>query len=103
MREVNFEVNFKRDWSNIEVEGVIAIIKNYAYSEGDVFGDTDSWSYTSSSSYAMMGYQDLNFASDDYGVLEVDHVAITTNDMLILVCEDDDENRILIELEPSDF
>ena len=103
MREINFEVEFKRDWSHIEIEGVIAIIKNYSYSEGDIFGDTDSSVYTSSTSYAMLGYQDLNFASDDYGTLEIDHVAITTNDMLILVCEDEDGNHILFQLEPSDF
>lgn len=103
MREVNFEVSFKRDWSNIEVEGVIAIIKNFAYNTGDIHGDDESWSYTSSSSYAMMGYQDLNLEHDEYGSLVIDHVAITTGNNLILVCEDDDENQILIELEPSDF
>lgn len=103
MREVNFEVNFKKGWSNIEIEGVMAIIKNYSFNEGDIWGDTDSWTYTSSSSYAMLGYQDLNLASDEYGVLTIDHIGITENDMLILVCEDEDENRFLFELEPSDF
>ena len=103
MREVNFEVNFKRDMSNIEIEGVIAIIKNYEHNTGDIWGDSDSWSYTSSSSYAMLGYQDLRLEHDEYETLTIDHVAITTGNNLILVCEDEDENRFLFELEPSDF
>ena len=103
MREVNFEVDFKRDWSNIEIEGVNAIIKNYEESTGDIWGDSDSWSYTSSSSYALLGYQDLRLEHDEYTTLEIDHVAITTGNNLIPVCDDEDGNRILIELQPSDF
>lgn len=103
MREVNFEVEFKREWSNIEIEGVVAIIKNYIYNTGDIWGDSDSYAYTSSSSYAMLGYQDLRFEHDEYCTLEISHVAITTNNMLIMVCEDENEDRYMFELEPSDF
>lgn len=104
MRMIDFELYFKNDWSNIEIEGVIAIIKNYAYEEGDIYGDENSHVYTSSSSYAMLGYQDLNIAHDDFDEnLVIDHVAITTNNALILVCEDENEKRIYIELEPKDF
>lgn len=103
MREIDFKVEFKSGWSNIEIEGVIAIIKNYVYTTGDIWGDYDSYAYTSSSSYALLGYQDLRFEHDEYCTLEIDHVAITTNDMLILVCEDEEGNQHMFELEPSDF
>ena len=103
MRMVTFEVEFKRNWSNIEIEGVMAIIKNYADETGDIFGDTDSWGYNSESPYAMLWYQDLNLMDEYHGTLEISHIGITTNDMLILICQDDDENNILFELEPSDF
>lgn len=102
MRKIDFTVNFKKDWSNIELEGVIAIIKNYSYTEGDIFGDYDSHVYSSSSSYALLGYTGLNISFEDIEA-EIDHVAIDTNNALILVCLDENENEVLIELEAKDF
>lgn len=100
MRKVNFEIEFKKDMSNIEIEGVIAIVKNlYDYSING-----DDFVYTSSSSCAMLSIDGLTYLDDELDThLTVSHFAISENDMLIMVCHDDDENYYYYEIEPKDF
>ena|SRR5690554_2941289 len=107
MRKINFELNFKKDMSNIEIEGVIAIVCNYKYQNGDLYGydiDSGDFYYTSSSSYAMLSIDFLTYVDDETDThLTVSHFAITESDMLIMVCHDDYENYYYFEIEPKDF
>lgn len=107
MRKINFEIEFKKDMSNIEIEGVIAIVKNYKYNNGELYGydiDSGDFIYTSSSSYAMLSVDGLTYLDDELDThLTVSHFAISENDMLIMVCHDDDENYYYYEIEPKDF
>lgn len=115
MRECNFDLKFKADLSNIEIEGVTAIAVHFiASNNGELFCefiDKDDFIYTSSSQYAMLSINDelilsvpSYFGNDiEKDELEVSHFAITVNNMLIMVCYDDDENYYYFEIEPSDF
>lgn len=105
MRKVDFNPDFKQDMSNIEIEGVETIIKNFKYENGEMSGDSEiQFAYTSSSSYATHNIMSpLYFTDDEEIEYTVDHVGITKNDMLILVCEDDDEETHYFEIEPKDF
>src|SRR5690554_3851263 len=107
MRKINFELNFKKDMTNIEIEGVIAIVKNYKYNNGDLYGydvDSGDFIYTSSSSYAMLGIDGLTYVDEESDThLTVSHFGITENNMLIMVCHDDYENYFYYEIEAKDF
>lgn len=107
MRKINFELNFKKNMSNIEIAGICAIVENYKYHNGDLYGydiENGDFYYTSSSSYAMLNIDKLTYIDDETDThLQVSHFAITENDTLIMVCHDDYENYFYYEIEQSEF
>lgn len=105
MRKLDFQPTFKAEMSNIEIEGVEAIVKNFKYeNDGELHGDDVEFAYTSSSEYATHNIMSPLFVTDEEeNEFEVSHASITQNNMLILVCSDEDENQHFFEIEPSDF
>ena len=121
MRLVNFEVDFKKEWSGVEIEGAKDVIKKL---HSDIYLSIDSYmlsgnptpsGYTSAP-YAMLGYDGLflqggiGWEESYYGFdwFKINHIAITTDDKFILVGVDGDkvgvdDTQFLIELEPSDL
>ena len=105
MRKIDFEPTFKKEMSNIEIEGIESIAKRLNYDDCGVIGNDWQFAYTSSGDHAMhnnMGEMRIEDLDSD-NILDIGYFAITENDMLIMVCEDMDENRIYIEVEPNDF
>lgn len=105
MRKLDFIPTLKKDMSHIEIEGVEQIFRNVKYRDGLMYGNDLEFFYTSSSSYALIGVDGGVYLYDDEQEvdLEVDHLAITENNLLIVVCDDEDENRVYFEIEPQDF
>ncbi len=107
MRKIDFTPKFKKEMSNIEIEGIERIVETYHHNNGELeahFGNF-GFAYTSSSSYAMYNVtNEVYYHADDFEEpLTVNHFAITENDMLIMACEDEEENDHYFEIEPSDF
>lgn len=103
MRKVDFVPTFKKEMSNIEIAGAEAIVKNYKFETAELMGNDVEFAYTSSSDYATHNIMSSLEYNDEGILLEVNHVGITENNMLILVCSDEDENEHLFEIEPKDF
>lgn len=104
MRKVDFQPKFKKEMTNIEIEGVESIVKKYKYETAELMGSDVEFAYTSSSDYATHNIMSTLTHMDEDGVLlEVNHAGITENNMLILVCSDEDENEHLFEIEPKEF
>lgn len=100
MRQLDFTPNFKKDMSNIEIEGVERIAENWGKEELNIKDvNTFGFAYTSSSSYAMHNVTNHVEFED----MSIEHFAITENDMLIMVVSDSDENYLYFEIEASDF
>ena len=102
MRKVDFEVEFKKDLSNIEIKGIKSIVDTLqeAYiinANSDGLG----LAYTSSTSYAMLGV--CNGGNFKYEGNQISHFSITENNMLIMVCEDGKENLYYYEIENENF
>ena len=105
MRQINFEIEFKKDLSNIEIAGMDSIINIVASnSDYDFYGNNEGTYYTSSSAYAMLSVDGLEYYDNEEEiVLEVNHLAIAENDMLVMVCIDENEKYYYYEIEPKDF
>ena len=107
MRKLNFVPTFKEEMSNIEIEGVEAIVKKFKYENGDLHGGDVEFAYTSSSGYAthniMSPLYVIGEDEHDEEEYEVNYVGITKNDMLILVCSDANEENHYFEIEPKNF
>jgi hypothetical protein len=95
------KLNFKKDLSNIELMGIEHILNSFETDiESEVLMAEDyGLAYTSSSSYAMYNVTEHVV----FDGLTVSHFSITDNDMLIMVCTDDDENNHCYEIEGSDY
>ena len=102
MKQVDSNVKFKNDLSNAEVEGVGKLIKEFASASGNIWGSYHAPVGKSISSYAMVVYENLHICYDDED-MNVKHVAITTEDVSVLVCCDEEGSEIIIELEKSDL
>lgn len=103
MRKLDFVPTFKKEMSNIEIEGVEAIVKNYKFETAELMGSEVEFAYTSSSGYATHNIMSTLTYNDEGTLLEINHIGITENNMLILVCSDENENEDFFEIEPKDF
>lgn len=105
MRKIDFPPTFKKEMSNIEIEGVEAIVKNFKYEDGSLTGEDVDFSHDLSGHYNSHNIMsDLSLYDDEGNKYEVNHVGITErDDAVILVCEDREGNEHYFEIEPKDF
>lgn len=111
MKKLNGAVEFKKELTSAEVEKITENINKFAYANADIWG----WHYQPNcievSSYAMAmythgdktlhmsieeGYEDVTYI--------VSHVAITTGNETVLVCNSEvDGGQAMFELEADDY
>lgn len=105
MRKLDFTPKFKKEMSNIELEGIERILDTLSKNEESalfcVTAEHYGLAYTSSSSYAMYNVTEKIFA--EFPDKEISHFAITENDMLIVVVHDESEKTFYYEIEPNEF
>lgn len=102
MKKIEFDIQFKKNLSDVEVIGIEAIVD--ILQEVHILNANTNGlglAYTSSSSYAM--HNVCNGGTFKYKGYKIHHFAITENDMLIMVCEDEEENYHYYKIENEDF
>ena len=106
MKQLNDSVKFKKNLSKAEVERVAKGVKRLADVNGEIWGSYHMHEGVKTSSYAMVMYECLYISHEvDYDevALTVNHVAITTDDAIVFVCNDEDGEQYMIELEADDL
>jgi hypothetical protein len=101
-REIEREytsADFKKEWNNIEIKGVEAILQEGFKEYYNIKNAEDYFGlpYTSTSSFAMMSNTNSKFEIEEGWRLE--YFAITNNNMLIMIAWDEDENERYFEVE----
>jgi len=96
-------VNFKKDMSNIELHGIEAMLaewmeEEHGYRFTTSMSDFFGLAYTSSDGYAMYNATNEYILIYEGLYLPVSHFSITENNMLIIVCNDENENKNYFEL-----
>lgn len=107
----DFKKVFKKEWSEYETLGVIQFIEKYFKEHKEDFkivaGNFKAWEsidsilglpYTSSSSYAMLDAT-CNVDCRNTDNLRLDHFALTENNILIAVYQDDNENEFYYRMD----
>ena len=105
MRKIEeLTVPFKEELSNLEIAGIERIISTFDYDVTGLIPDLTLYelAYTSSSRYATYNVTAFYSYEHEGYLYHIDHFAVTTNNMLIMVCEDEDENKHYFEVETSD-
>jgi len=101
----DFKKVFKKELSNYEIDGIIKHITDYykehkedfiivagSYNRNESLEDVLGLPYISSSSYAMIDAT-CNVDCRNSDGLRIDHFALTENNILIGVHQDDNENE----------
>jgi len=96
IREINWNVEFKKEMTELEIYGIERVIDTY-YNDEDFDFNTEALglAYTSSSDYAMYNVCNGEFTYED---IVISHFAVTTQGHLVMICHDNEEYEIRFEL-----
>lgn len=102
IRKINWNVEFKKEMSELELYGIERVIDNYWYDETfDFDSEVLGLAYTSSSQYAMYNVCNGDFTYYDEDLREdltISHFAVTSTGHLVMICNDRIENEFMFEL-----
>ncbi|AIF72142.1 hypothetical protein LD11_gp266 [Bacillus phage Riley] len=101
IREINWNVEFKKEMTELEIYGIERVIDTY-YNDEDFDFNTEALglAYTSSSDYAMYNVCNGEFFYEGYEEFDVciSHFAVTMQGHLVMVTHDENDEEHLFEL-----